>query len=148
MNTEENMNNITICAAVIFNNEGEVLLQLRDDLPNLRSPGYWTLPGGHKEYGETQVECVIREVYEETNLKIQNPDYLLTLKDFFESKPFPIVHFYLKTINQPYEIICNEGKDLKFWKLSDISNLKTNMYLSLVLDFSLLFKLRMKNFTS
>ena len=36
-----------------------------------------TFPGGHVETGETFTESVIREVFEETGLKIKNP--LLTV---------------------------------------------------------------------
>lgn len=33
--------------------------------------GYWVIPGGGLEPGETEHECVIREVSEETNLEIR-----------------------------------------------------------------------------
>lgn len=33
--------------------------------------GYWVIPGGGREPGETEQECVIRELKEETNLEIQ-----------------------------------------------------------------------------
>jgi len=39
---------------------------------NLRTfPGAWVLPGGHIELGESLEECVIREIYEETGVKIE-----------------------------------------------------------------------------
>ena len=31
---------------------------------------YWVVPGGGREVGETEVECVIREMFEETNLTV------------------------------------------------------------------------------
>jgi 8-oxo-dGTP diphosphatase len=33
--------------------------------------GMWTLPGGGQDFGETLEETAIREVYEETGLKVQ-----------------------------------------------------------------------------
>ncbi len=44
------------------------------------SAGKWNGPGGHKEEGETPEQCAIREVLEETGLKIENPFYHGVLK--------------------------------------------------------------------
>lgn len=51
-------------AAVIKNEQGEILFQY---------PGgeYWSLPAGAIEPGETPEEAVVREVWEETGLKVQ-----------------------------------------------------------------------------
>ncbi|PEF32650.1 NUDIX hydrolase [Bacillus wiedmannii] len=51
-------------AAVIKNGQGDILFQY---------PGgeYWSLPAGAIEPGETPEEAVIREVWEETGLKVQ-----------------------------------------------------------------------------
>lgn len=51
-------------AAVIKNEQGKILFQY---------PGgeYWSLPAGAIEPGETPEEAVIREVWEETGLKVQ-----------------------------------------------------------------------------
>ncbi|MBC8170563.1 MAG: NUDIX hydrolase [Anaerolineae bacterium] len=51
-------------AAIIFNEAGEVLLQLRSD------NHLWALPGGAIEIGEEPAEAVIREVWEETGLQV------------------------------------------------------------------------------
>jgi 8-oxo-dGTP pyrophosphatase MutT (NUDIX family) len=51
-------------AAIIFNDRGEVLLQLRSD------NRLWALPGGAIELGEEPAEAVIREVWEETGLHV------------------------------------------------------------------------------
>lgn len=51
-------------AAVIKNEQGKILFQY---------PGgeYWSLPAGAIEPGETPEEAVVREVWEETGLKVQ-----------------------------------------------------------------------------
>ena len=49
----------------VFNDKGEILLQLRGDLKQ------WGLPGGCLELGETPEQTAIREVKEETGLDVK-----------------------------------------------------------------------------
>lgn len=51
-------------AAIVRNAVGEVLLHQRSD------DGRWGLPGGAIEPGEEPAQAVIREVYEETGLRV------------------------------------------------------------------------------
>ncbi len=51
-------------AAIIFNDQHELLLQHRSD------NGLWGLPGGAIDPGEEPAEAVVREVYEETGLRV------------------------------------------------------------------------------
>ena len=51
-------------SGVIFNGSGEVLLQKRSD------NGWWGLPGGGVDIGESVERCVVREVFEETGLHV------------------------------------------------------------------------------
>lgn len=56
------------CGAIIEDDQGRILLQRRADQNN------WCLPGGVMEVGETFLETVRREVEEETDLVIENPE--------------------------------------------------------------------------
>jgi 8-oxo-dGTP diphosphatase len=47
-------------AVIIFNENGEVLLQRRKDVDQ------WCIISGHVEFGETITEAVLREIFEET----------------------------------------------------------------------------------
>jgi 8-oxo-dGTP pyrophosphatase MutT (NUDIX family) len=51
-------------SAVIFDGRGRLLLQQRSD------GGQWGLPGGSVEVGESLREAVVREVREETGLRV------------------------------------------------------------------------------
>ena len=53
--------------AVVFDQQGRILLVKRNSPPKL---GYWTVPGGKQERGETLVQACTREVLEETGLSI------------------------------------------------------------------------------
>ena len=50
---------------IVFNEKGHVLLQKRADV------GFWELPGGKVDPGETVEQGAVREVFEETNLHVE-----------------------------------------------------------------------------
>lgn len=53
---------------VVHDRAGRVLLELRKDFRK------WGLPGGHQEIGDSSVDTAIREVFEETGLRITRPE--------------------------------------------------------------------------
>ncbi|MCP6719657.1 MAG: NUDIX domain-containing protein [Patescibacteria group bacterium] len=57
---------------MVFNKNGQVLLQKRDNIPNIKEPGKWDFWGGHCEKGETPKICAIRELEEETSIRIKD----------------------------------------------------------------------------
>lgn len=54
-----------IAAAILIDSNGRVLLQRRDDEPNILEPGKVGMFGGHREGDESFIECVVREIAEE-----------------------------------------------------------------------------------
>ena len=54
------------CGALIHNNS---ILMVRHVEP---TRSYWTLPGGGVEAGESPAEAAVREVWEETSLRVQS----------------------------------------------------------------------------
>src|SRR6516165_5806832 len=54
-----------VASAIMIDTKGRFLLQQRDQAPGIAQPGKIGLFGGHREVGETYLECVVREVYEE-----------------------------------------------------------------------------------
>jgi 8-oxo-dGTP pyrophosphatase MutT (NUDIX family) len=57
-----------VAAAILVGTCGRLLLQRRDDIPGLLYAGQIGLFGGHREDGETPLDCVRRELEEETGL--------------------------------------------------------------------------------
>jgi 8-oxo-dGTP diphosphatase len=51
-----------------------VLVLLRDDLDHIPFPGHWDLPGGGREGDETPEACVLRELFEETGVRMEAAD--------------------------------------------------------------------------
>jgi 8-oxo-dGTP diphosphatase len=60
-------------AIAILPFDGNFLMQLRDNIPTILSPGLWGLFGGHLEVGETPEIAVEREVLEEIGYQMQDP---------------------------------------------------------------------------
>ncbi|MBS9803634.1 NUDIX domain-containing protein [Bacillus cereus] len=91
-------------AAIIKNEHGDILFQY---------PGgeYWSLPAGAIEPGETAEEAVVREVWEETGLKVR----VKKLKGVFGGEEYR--HTYLNGDEVEYIIVVFEcevsGGELK-----------------------------------
>ena len=77
---------------MVYDNAGNILVQDRKD-PDW--PGL-CFPGGHVEPGESFVEAVIREVWEETGLTIEKPK-LCGTKQFETKNGERYVVFFYKT---------------------------------------------------
>lgn len=57
-----------VSGAILVGTCGRLLLQQRDDVPGILYPGMIGLFGGHREGAETPLECLMRELTEETGL--------------------------------------------------------------------------------
>lgn len=63
------------------NADGLILLGKRK---NAHGEGCWGPPGGHLEFGETPIECGMRELREETGLSLHNPREIAFTNDIFK----------------------------------------------------------------
>jgi 8-oxo-dGTP diphosphatase len=110
-------------AAILQNSQGQVLLQQRDDKPNLPFAGYWTLPGGKVENNETPEEAIKRELMEE--LELEFPVRLW--KVYERPGPYSITivqYVYTGKTDQPISSLAiNEGQDLQYFAPAKIDKM-------------------------
>ncbi len=81
---------IRIRIGVILVADNKILLV--EHFKNGRS--YWLIPGGGLEYGETIVECAVRELKEETNLDISVSRFLFSSESIAPDGSKHILHMF------------------------------------------------------
>jgi 8-oxo-dGTP diphosphatase len=81
----------TVGVGAVVVHEGRVLLVRRGKEP-LR--GRWVVPGGTVELGETLEDAVVREVLEETGIRVQ-PGELMTAFDRIERRDGAVLYHYV-----------------------------------------------------
>jgi 8-oxo-dGTP diphosphatase len=94
---------------IVVTREKQVLLLKRK---NVHGSGSWSTPGGHLEYGETPEECALREVMEETGVRIGEPRFIGITNDVFEEYGKHYITIWMVadvkegsiTIGAPYEM--------------------------------------------
>ncbi len=79
---------------VVAQLEGGVVLVQRKFPPRA---GYWGLPAGYMEMGESAEEAATRECFEETGLVIQ-PDHLLGVYSYGDSTSSGLIIVYMATV--------------------------------------------------
>jgi ADP-ribose pyrophosphatase YjhB (NUDIX family) len=85
--------------------------------------GYWTLPGGGIEPGETYEEATTREVQEESNMKVLYQE-LIGYQDIYEAGKI-IRQTRSFCVVEPYgDFISDPGGDITEIKLIDPKNIK------------------------
>lgn len=116
--------------ALLVNPEGKILLQQRDDRPDLLFPGMWTMFGGAMEAGETPDEAVHRELQEEIE---QGHLPLRLWRNFTHHQAVGPHDGQLIEVDQyiykgridlaPEHIPLHEGQALGFFSLADLTDL-------------------------
>ena len=111
---------------LIFNKDKQVLLQLRSDNES------WGLPGGTMELGESFEEAATREVYEETNLEIQNLKFITNFsgKDYHMVYPNGDEAYTVTALFESEEYegeLSAENKETQNLKFFDLDKLPQNI---------------------
>ncbi len=102
---------------LLVNSKNEILLQLRDDKPDIYQPNVWGIPSGGMEKGETPEEAVLRETGEELDFRPSNLKLYRTFT-FWNL----VAHVFVSHINFPdtTHFSLHEGQKIQFFPKEEI----------------------------
>lgn len=126
---------MTAGAVIVYNDNNEILLQLRGD------DHFWGLPGGIMEMDELPKETAVREVYEETGYHIKITGFLGDYHNMNKSWPggdkAHIICFIYKGIIESGEMVIDgdETLDLKWFNKDNLPEIKAIDHLKAIFDF-------------
>ena len=106
-----------ICAIIL--KEEKILVTQRSE--KMKLPLKWEFPGGKLESGESEEECILREIKEELNINIEIIGKLSCCIFDYGSFNINLIPFISNYISG--EIVLSEHKDFKWMKKSDLSSL-------------------------
>jgi ADP-ribose pyrophosphatase YjhB (NUDIX family) len=124
-----------VAAIFLLRDDGTLLLQHRDNKPELSLAGKWAPPGGHCEAGEDLEICARRELREETGYDCAELNQLGSFVDDHDENhpPYPLTVFWARYdgIQQPQ---CFEGQAMEFIRREEIGNYEIPQYLIEIWD--------------
>jgi len=104
--------------------KGKILLEKRKSQPGR---GKWTVPGGLVELGESAEQTVMREVREETNLEVEQPELIdvvnsvTTDEDGRIKYHFVIVDYFVKLKGGTLRA-ADDAAELSWVRFSEVEN--------------------------
>ena len=116
--------------AILQDESGRYLMQLRDDRPDIFWPAHWGLFGGALDPGESFDNALAREMREETGLDVDSCEAsLFTRLTFdFDAFGFGQVTRAFYTIAMPDRLIpslrLGEGQEMRFFRKADVLHQK------------------------
>lgn len=115
------MLNVTLF--ILYDEEMHFLLQHRTDDAK-RLPGYWGFFGGGIKAGESPLEAVCRESFEELDYNLKAPE-LVFRQNFSLDNVKGYMHVYLDAFKGDKSVLkLQEGQNLGWYTLDEIKDLK------------------------
>jgi 8-oxo-dGTP pyrophosphatase MutT (NUDIX family) len=103
-------------AIAILYQDNQFLMQLRDNISTINSPGCWEIFGGHIEPGETPETAIQREILEEIHYKLPS----VSKFGVYPHEKLTEYVFYAPLLLKIDQLQLNEGWDMGFLTPEDI----------------------------
>ncbi|MBU0472289.1 MAG: NUDIX domain-containing protein [Nanoarchaeota archaeon] len=116
---------------VLILRDGKILLGHRHENPEkadsaLSGEGTWTMPGGKMDFGETIEGGAMREVMEETSIKLNSLKVICLHNNMTEKAQFLTVGLFSDDFEGEPKVM--EPDEITEWQWFDIDKLPTPMY--------------------
>ena len=118
----ESQNTFRIASVILNAPGGRVLLQLRDNKPEILFPDCWVIFGGQIEGEELPKAAAIREIEEELGIRLKETEVVFFKKYLSPGKE---EFFYTASISEDLSgIVLMEGQKMAFFSKGDLPSLK------------------------
>lgn len=115
------MATIRVCAAVI-RNSGRFLLCTRPDGKSMA--GYWEFPGGKVKVGESDGECLRREIKEELGIDVLPLDRIYSLRHRYPDKEVELYFYRCALVDCSAAIKPLEGQKMQWAKAENLADIE------------------------
>ena len=117
---------------VMILREEKILLGRRHQDPEkasilLHGEGTWTMPGGKLHFQEKLKKGAIREVFEETGIKVKNFKIISVSNDIVSDAHFVTIGFLAEEFEGEAKVM--EPEEITEWKWFDLNNLPSPLFL-------------------
>ncbi len=108
---------------ILQNQKGEILLAKRKTNPKA---GFWDIPGGFMDPGETAEQCAIRETQEELNITIKSFAFLDSYHGtyFYQNVVYPVIDLAFFARITPHQeksfVVSDELAGVRFFSRTAI----------------------------
>ena len=104
---------------IIYNADENAILFLRRSPTDHWKPNSWCLPGGHVDLGEKPRETVVREIFEECNLKVDLKNAWYVDCEIHEETSTLVMYYFTWTYAGEV-LLSGEHSDYKWVDVKDI----------------------------
>lgn len=108
------------CKLAMIHND-KLLVYKRDNIPGIRNPGMWDLPGGGREGEETPEQCVLRELHEEFGLRFPAERLIYRRRYRVEDERRHVYFFASRLRAREIEQI-SFGSEGQYWRLMALTD--------------------------
>lgn len=109
-----------VCVGAVAIEDGRLLLIRRGHGP---AAGWWSVPGGRVEPGETLAEAVVREVSEETGLEAVCDELVGWVERIGDGYHYVILDFKVTVLDQAEPVAADDAIEARWVSLDGVAEL-------------------------
>ena len=132
LNDRRTPDRVTV-GVILVDAAGQVLMQLRDDIPTIADPGCWVNPGGVLDPGEDPEAGARRELLEETGYRVAELAFGYQRDLVRPSGQVERQFYYLGCYDGVQTVECYEGQALHFVAPAELPTMKTSPDLATII---------------
>ena len=125
---------VVTVGALIFDEADRVLMIRTHKWSEL-----WGIPGGKTKFGETSEAALRREILEETNLEIDDVQFVLVQDcihstEFYRDAHFVLLNYTCRCVGEPQVRLNEEAQEFRWLTVDEAMKLELNQPTKILLD--------------